>query len=442
MAEASGRRVLAPGVRLCVASALTLVAGVVLPAPAEAQFFGWSGYSSPSDYSYYGSENTQTQRRRTGNQAEGRGRSDRTRKEAARNRTQAEGRRTQGEGRRTESEGSARKARKTAASPKPPAAKSGPSFEISGTAYGPLQVVISLKSQSLKVYNGSGTQIASSRISSGREGFETPTGVFSILQKNEEHYSNLYDDAPMPYMQRLTWSGVALHAGKLPGYPASHGCIRLPHAFAVKLFEMTRMGGRVIVADGAPVPAAIRHPVLDAVSKPAAKENDDREPGEVIADVAMTGALRLSSSGDEVKVADASGTIGGRLPASIRGAAPQRRTGPVTVLISRREGRILVRRDGDTLYDRPIRIADAGRPIGLHVFTVGGIDAKGQGARWLVTSLMGEVGARLALERVEIPADIAAHVGPMLTAGSTLMIADSGVSPETTRGIDYIVHPR
>lgn len=435
MAEASGRRVLAARARLCLASVVTLAVGAVLPAPAAAQLFGWSGYGDPSANSYFGNERAQAPRRRTGNQAEGRGRGERARKEAARSRTQAEGRRAQGAA-------TAKKPRNASASPKTPAAKSGPSFEISGAPYGPLQVVISLKSQSLKVYNGSGTQIASSRISSGREGYETPTGVFSILQKNEEHYSNLYDDAPMPYMQRLTWSGVALHAGKLPGYPASHGCIRLPHAFAVKLFEMTRMGGRVIVADGAPVPAAIRHPVLDAVAKPAPKDSDDREPGEAIADVAMTGALRLSRTGVEVKVADASGTIGGRLPAIIRGAAPQRRTGPVTVLISRREGRILVQRDGDTLYDRPIRISDAGRPIGLHVFTVGGIDSNSQGARWLVTSLMGEVGARLALERVEIPADIAAHVGPMLTAGSTLMIADGGVSPETTRGIDYIVHPR
>jgi len=113
---------------------------------------------------------------------------------------------------------------------------------------GPLVVVVSLPEQRAHVYRG-GTRIGVSTISSGKPGHETPTGVFPILQKRQEHYSNLYDSAPMPYMQRLTWDGIALHAGRIPGKPASHGCIRLPMAFAKVLFAATERGVTVVVAD-------------------------------------------------------------------------------------------------------------------------------------------------------------------------------------------------
>ena len=115
---------------------------------------------------------------------------------------------------------------------------------------GQVVVVVSLPEQRAHVYRN-GTRIGVSTISSGKAGHETPTGVFPILQKREEHYSNLYDNAPMPYMQRLTWDGIALHAGRIPGYPASHGCIRLPKAFAKKLFAATERGVTVVVADEA-----------------------------------------------------------------------------------------------------------------------------------------------------------------------------------------------
>ena len=131
----------------------------------------------------------------------------------------------------------------------------------------PLTVVISLKQQRLKVFDSRGV-IAQSSISSGRRGYETPTGIFSILQKNRRHYSNLYDSAPMPNMQRLTWSGVALHAGQLPGYPASHGCIRMPYSFSQALFSMTQLGTRVIVHDDMVEPRPIHHPMLIAALPP------------------------------------------------------------------------------------------------------------------------------------------------------------------------------
>jgi hypothetical protein len=125
----------------------------------------------------------------------------------------------------------------------------------------PLVAVVSLNAQSVTVY--AGTEIvARSPISSGMSGYATPTGVFSIIQKARYHESNIYDNAPMPFMQRLTWSGVAFHAGKLPGYPASHGCVRLPEAFAERLFGMLKMGTRVVVAPEVAVPAPMVHAAL------------------------------------------------------------------------------------------------------------------------------------------------------------------------------------
>lgn len=125
----------------------------------------------------------------------------------------------------------------------------------------PLKIIVSIRRQRVSVWDGF-RKIAEAPISSGMQGHDTPTGVFSILQKNRIHHSNLYNDAPMPFMQRLTWSGVALHAGALPGYPASHGCIRLPYSFARQLFDITRVGARVIVAGDDIEPRAIASPKL------------------------------------------------------------------------------------------------------------------------------------------------------------------------------------
>jgi len=112
----------------------------------------------------------------------------------------------------------------------------------------PVTVVVSLPMQRAYVYRGD-AMIAAASVSTGKDGKDTPTGVFPILQKREMHRSNLYNDAPMPFMQRLTWDGVALHAGNNPGFPDSHGCIRLPTAFAKKLFAVTSVGTTVIVTD-------------------------------------------------------------------------------------------------------------------------------------------------------------------------------------------------
>jgi L,D-transpeptidase catalytic domain len=141
--------------------------------------------------------------------------------------------------------------------------RAGPPFEAvaSREAGEPLMAIVSLGNQRVTVYDATGWILRAS-VSSGHRGYETPAGIFSVLQKEEEHYSNLYDDASMPFMQRITWSGIALHAGQLPGYPASHGCIRMPYEFARYLYDMTKIGMRVIVAQSDVHPAEIDHPLL------------------------------------------------------------------------------------------------------------------------------------------------------------------------------------
>lgn len=119
--------------------------------------------------------------------------------------------------------------------------------KIAASAEGaPVSFVVSLLAQRGYLYRG-GQLLAETTVSTGAPGYDTPTGEFTILQKREFHRSNLYDDAPMPHMQRLTWDGIALHAGKVPGYPASHGCVRLPAKFAKQLFALTEMGGKVTI---------------------------------------------------------------------------------------------------------------------------------------------------------------------------------------------------
>ena len=125
----------------------------------------------------------------------------------------------------------------------------------------PVMAIVSLRRQQITIYDAEGW-ILRAPVSTGQSGRETPAGIFSVIQKEAEHYSNLYDDASMPHMQRLTWSGIALHGGVVPGHPASHGCIRLPYGFAERLFDMTSLGMRVIVAPADVAPVSIVHPAL------------------------------------------------------------------------------------------------------------------------------------------------------------------------------------
>ncbi|WP_072376044.1 L,D-transpeptidase [Hyphomicrobium sp. NDB2Meth4] len=157
----------------------------------------------------------------------------------------------------------------------------------------PIMAIVSIKSQKVTFYDADGW-IVKAPVSTGVKGRETPAGVFAILQKNIDHRSNLYDDAHMPHMQRLTWNGIAMHGGPLPGYAASHGCVRMPYGFAANMFDKTRIGMRVIISpeDSAPVEfshAAFPVPNAEAVAAaPARAEATAREAAEAAKDVVET----------------------------------------------------------------------------------------------------------------------------------------------------------
>jgi hypothetical protein len=155
----------------------------------------------------------------------------------------------------------------------------------------PIMAIVSLGNQRITVYDAKGW-ILRAPVSSGSKGRETPAGIFSVIQKVEEHYSNLYDDAFMPHMQRITWSGIALHGGVLPGRPASHGCVRLPFDFAERLFGETKMGMRVIVAPTDVAPVEITHPLLfqpkpGAVAVAASRAAEAQEAAKKAANVKL-----------------------------------------------------------------------------------------------------------------------------------------------------------
>ncbi|WP_050401428.1 L,D-transpeptidase family protein [Bradyrhizobium embrapense] len=147
--------------------------------------------------------------------------------------------------------------------PKRNTAKKSPAIEKEAgrKPQGPLIISVSIDQQRVSIYDANGLY-AESPVSTGMKGHSTPMGVFSVIQKQKYHQSNIYSGAPMPYMQRITWSGIAMHAGVLPGYPASHGCIRMPMSFAVKMYNWTRMGARVFVTPGTISPENFSHPLL------------------------------------------------------------------------------------------------------------------------------------------------------------------------------------
>jgi hypothetical protein len=164
---------------------------------------------------------------------------------------------------------------------------------------GPLIISISISRQNLRVYDANGF-FAETPISTGMAGHSTPMGAFSVIQKQKLHHSNIYSGAPMPFMQRITWSGIAMHAGVLPGYPASHGCIRMPTAFAVKMYGWTKMGARVVVTPGELTPASFSHPLL---------ETQKVVPQPVAADMPKTDAPKADATakGDKAAAADPAG---------------------------------------------------------------------------------------------------------------------------------------
>jgi peptidoglycan hydrolase-like protein with peptidoglycan-binding domain len=323
----------------------------------------------------------------------------------------------------------------------------------------PLQIVVSRDQQSLVVYDGD-TVVATSNVSTGKAGHSTPTGIFSILEKRRFHKSNIYSNAPMPFMQRLTWSGIALHASNhVPSYPASHGCVRMPDAFAKQLFKMTGRGLHVLISDRQLTPVAISDPLLfqpkgkepellsdttlrpsvsqvpsqsvevatiePAPEKPAAVETEKQPPirmlithrgtREIILDIQsllneLGYAAGLADGYAGVQTTDAIKafqtaeklTVDGKMtPAFIEALYAKAGKGKPP------NGQLLVRRDFEPLFETPVVIDRPEVALGTHLFQFQDIDATtGKGAWFAMTldnTLSGPMKKRLGITVEEDP---------------------------------------
>jgi len=325
---------------------------------------------------------------------------------------------------------------------------------------GSLQVIISIADQRISVYENDAL-IARSSVSTGVAGHPTPLGVFSVIGKKRWHRSNLYSAAPMPYMQRITWSGIALHAGVVPGHPASHGCIRLKNDFAIRLWHLTRRGTRVIIAPDETGPVEVANARL-FVSRPKPAAGPP-EPRAAMADNAVMPAASVPVPAPEAGTQQVSDPP---TADTVPTAATSRTAPRISVFVSRKSGRLYVRRGYTPLFDLPVSIRDPEQPLGTHVFTVMAPQNDGEAPRWTAVSIpqtspatpeppkrrargkqpvetapavWSPDQANAALDRIDIPQDAVERISDLLTPGSSLIVSDHGISRETGKDTDFIV---
>jgi hypothetical protein len=277
-------------------------------------------------------------------------------------------------------------------------------------ASGPVTLVVSIPDQLAYVYRN-GILIGRSTVSTGRSGHKTPTGVFHILEKQVKHFSSKYNNAPMPNMERLTWDGIALHAGNLPGYPASHGCVRLPLEFSRLLYTVTSKGTTVVIADRSSAPEETVRPGL---------------------------LLPPSVSGGGEAALDA------ELEKSRFVWQPERAMeGPVGVLISAADKKIYVYRNGVRIGEARLRIINPEQPLspGAYVMLDGFANEKSvyvpekPARRWMAVGLPakdGQLAVRDIEGRVKITVDFARKLYDILQPGDVVMVTDLPVSKQTT----------
>jgi hypothetical protein len=438
----------------------------------------------------------------------------------------------------------------------------------------PVMAVVSLREQRVTIYDADG-KIMRAPVSTGQTGYETPAGIYSVIEKEAEHYSNLYDDAEMPFMQRITWSGIALHAGPLPGYAASHGCVRMPYNFAQQLFDLTKTGMRVIIAPRDVAPTDIEHPalfkpktievvqpapltsnpddasmrlvvagpslapkrvqalkwiadtkaaeaevaakkvrdvrqtamkatleaaqfvkairfaeaskhraeaqlkyaesVLQTAEEPLAREKAEEVKAKATTQLAEAqkqldainaeGQPKLDAAADARKAVMAAEAV--RVAALDAAREAGGKLSPVTVFISRQTQRLYVRQTFQPVFDAPITITDADKPVGTHVYTALEYAKDGENLRWSAISMSkssdareadrrgrryrhgddddAEAGitpiilAKAALDRITIPPEAMDRITEVVSPGSALIISDEPMSKETGKGTDFVV---
>jgi len=264
---------------------------------------------------------------------------------------------------------------------------------------GPVVVLVSIPQQTMHVYRN-GILIGRSSVSSGRKGNSTPPGVFDILEKKQTHYSKSYNNAPMPNMQRLTWSGIAMHSGQLPGYPASHGCIRLPYDFSALLFVATSKGGTVVIGDG-----KTRQPHLAS------------NPGLMLAPKDFTPATLHPLAANEYDW------------------RPERSSsGPITIVVSSADKALYVYRNGNPIGRAALEVK--GGRLGEHVFTLlEGTTGKPsqlapgrQAGRWMRVDGEGRgVDAQTPASHLRFSPEFAQKVADEIAPGTTVIVTDAPV---------------
>ncbi len=281
---------------------------------------------------------------------------------------------------------------------------------------GPVVIIVSIPIQRAYVYRN-GLEIGVTTISTGEPGHSTPRGVFTILEKEVEHTSSIYGEQ-MPYKERLTWGGIALHAGDLPGYPASHGCVRLPLEFAKLLYGVTEVGTTVIIADENSAPQEVTQPGL------------------------LLPYVKGVRAAEGVPV---------HLPPGEYSWNPKRAPkGPVTILISGADQMVYVYRSGIAIGGAGITIIDLNPPLDSAVFTMlvgqgGGPNKWAPGRptpRWMAVDV--EFGSSVPdgidpLERVLLPRQFAELLYDALAPGTTLYVTDQPATTETTTGKDFTI---
>jgi hypothetical protein len=360
---------------------------------------------------------------------------------------------------------------------KPPAPPEQASKEPFGRIpKGPLQLIISFDQQRLHLFSD-GVHVADAPVATGVAQHPTPFGIFSIIQKSRYHRSNIYSDAPMPYMQRITWSGIAIHEGVGVGHPASHGCIRVPHDFAARLWTLTRLGARVVIARPELRPQAFADPHLfvhrDQQPTPSPP------PAEVDAKPLQTAQTvndsKTTDMPDDAKNSDAPAAAA--VPGADAPAPPAKpavhaiANMPIAIFISGREKKLYVRQDFAPLFDAPIVIAQPEQRLGTYVFTALDYLDDHSTLRWNVIALPGERAAphapqrektpagakhgaqraadppppetpKQALARIEIPQETIDQISQLIVPGSSLIISDQGLGEETGEGTDFVVVTR
>ncbi|QKK28565.1 L,D-transpeptidase family protein [Rhizobium indicum] len=362
-----------------------------------------------------------------------------------------------------------------------------------------LQIIVSKDKQSLAVYDGTEV-VATSKVSTGKDGHTTPSGIFSVLEKQKYHESNLYSNAPMPFMQRLTWSGIALHeSNSVPRYPASHGCVRMPAAFAKMLYGMTDRGVPVIISDGELAPQPIEHPTLfhpdapampllsDVELRPSMPDSPEKPVQVAMNDTAampMPAALPIAAPEPEPpsepismlvtrrtlretvidiqtllnQLGFSAGNPDGFLgPSTVQAIKAFRTLRPAEFAADRSlvsdtllkevyaaagkgeppNGVIMVRQAFKPLFEAPVTIADPGLALGTHFLTLHAVDAKAGTADWLGITLENNL-SRETMKRLGITNQESSIITgkPIARSLSRITIPD-----ETRRKIDALIAP-